>query len=84
MTAIILLRIRTFFDKFIKTLKQFKNEISNYFIARGNSGFAEGLNNKMKVLKRRCYGIFDTERLFQRAHLDVSGYRLYATNKGVS
>jgi len=35
----------------------------------------------MKVLKRRCYGIFDTGSLFQRAHLDVSGHRLYAVNK---
>ncbi len=64
----------TFFDKFIKTLRKFKNEISNYFIDRNSSGFAEGLNNKIKVLKRRCYGIFNVKRLFQRLHLDVSGY----------
>ena len=57
----------TFFNKFIKTLRKLKNEISNYFINRSTSGFAEGLNNKMKVLKRRCYGIFDVKSLFQRA-----------------
>ena len=74
----------TFFNKFIKTLRKLKSEIGNYFIDRNTSGFAEGLNNKMKVLKRRCYGIFDTGNLFQRAHLDVSGYRLYAVNKEVS
>lgn len=73
----------TFFNKFIKTLRKLKNEVGNYFIDRNTSGFAEGLNNKMKVLKRRCYGIFDLGSLFQRAHLDVSGYRLYATNKGL-
>lgn len=72
----------TFFNKFIKTFRKLKNEIGNYFIDRNSSGFAEGLNNKVKVLKRRCYGIFDTGSLFQRAHLDVSGYRLYAVNKG--
>ena len=64
----------TFFNKFIKTFSKFKNEISNYFIDRNSSGFAEGLNNKIKVLKRRCYGIFNVKRLFQRLHLDVSGY----------
>ncbi len=49
------------------------DEISNYFIDRNSSGFAEGLNNKIKVLKRRCYGIFNVTRLLQRLHLDVSG-----------
>ncbi len=73
----------TFFNKFIKTFKKLKNEIGNYFIDRNSSSFSEELNNKMKVLKRRCYGIFDTGSLFQRAHLDVSGYRLYAENKEV-
>jgi len=73
----------TFFNKFIRTLRKLRNEVGNYFIDRDTSGFAEGLNNKMKVLKRRCYGIFDTGSLFQRAHLDVSGYRLYAKNAGV-
>ena len=64
----------TFFNKFIKTFRKFKNEIANYFIDRNTSGFAEGLNNKIKVLKRRCYGIFNVKSLFQRLHLDVSGY----------
>ena len=73
----------TFFNKFIRTLRKLRNEVGNYFVDRDTSGFAEGLNNKMKVLKRRCYGIFDTGSLFQRAHLDVSGYQLYAENAGV-
>lgn len=64
------------FKTFIKTLKKYKNEIANYFIDRNTSAFVEGLNNKAKVLKRRCYGIFNVKRLFQRLHLDISGYRL--------
>ena len=64
----------TCFNKFIKTLRKFKNEISNYFLNRNTSAFVEGLNNKIKVLKRRCYGIFNVNRLFQRLYLDVSGY----------
>ncbi|MGZ8173611.1 transposase [Methylobacter sp.] len=30
------------------------SEITNYFIQRQSSGFVEGLNNKIKVIKRRC------------------------------
>jgi len=64
------------FNKFIKTLKKYRHEIANYFIDRNNSGFVEGLNNKAKVLKRRCYGIFNVKHFFQRLHLDISGYRI--------
>jgi len=72
------------FNKFILTLKKFKVEIANYFIKRQTSGFVEGLNNKIKVLKRRCYGIYNLKHMFQRLHLDISGYQLYTTKKGIS
>ncbi len=64
----------TCFNTFIKTLRKLMDEILNYFINRLNSGFVEGLNNKIKVLKRRCYGIFNIENLFQRMSIDLSGY----------
>ena len=73
----------TCFNKFIKTLNRFKEEIANYFIERQTSGFVEGLNNKIKVLKRRCYGMLNLKHLFQRLHLDISGYGLYAAHIGV-
>jgi hypothetical protein len=38
----------------------------------------EGFNTKLKVLKRRCYGIFNLNHLFQRLYLDLEGYRLFA------
>ena len=66
------------FNTFLKTLCKYKQSIVNYFINRHNSGFVEGINNKIKVLKRRCYGIRNVKHLFQRMHLDFSGYRLYA------
>ncbi|WP_295612960.1 transposase, partial [uncultured Lamprocystis sp.] len=53
-------------------------EITNYFLGRHNSGFVEGLNNKIKVIKRRCYGILNLGHLFQRIQLDLVGYKLYA------
>jgi transposase len=68
----------TCFDSFLTTLNNHFDQITNYFINRHNSGFVEGLNNKIKVLKRRCYGLLNLTRLFQRLFLDLEGYRLFA------
>ena len=67
----------TCFNTFLSTLAKRMCEIVNYFISRQTSGFVEGLNNKIKVIKRRCYGIFNVEHLFQRIHLDLVGYSLF-------
>jgi transposase len=66
------------YTRFLQTLEKAREEITNYFLHRQNSGFVEGLNNKIKVLKRRCYGIFNLPHLFQRLFLDLEGYRLFA------
>lgn len=66
------------FDDFLLMLDRWWDEITNYFIDRANSGFVEGLNNKVKVLKRRCYGIYNLDHIFQRIFLDLEGYRLFA------
>jgi transposase len=67
------------FEAFLKLLNTWWEEITNYFIHRENSGFVEGFNNKVKILKRRCYGIFNLKHLFQRIFLDLNGYRLFAS-----
>jgi transposase len=67
----------TGFDMFLNTLTNWFDEITNYFINRLSSGFVEGFNNKVKVLKRRCYGILNPRHLFQRLWLDLNGYRLF-------
>lgn len=66
------------FDTFIDTLARWMEPLLNYFIARETSGFVEGFNNKIKVLKRRCYGITNLAHFFQRIYLDIEGYRLFA------
>jgi transposase len=66
------------FDTFRHTLHHYWNEITNYFVDFQSSGFVEGLNNKIEVLKRRCYGIFNLGHLFQLLFLDLEGYRLFA------
>lgn len=67
------------FDSFLKTLNTFQSQIANYFNNRCNSGFVEGLNNKIKVIKRRCYGIFNIQHLRQRILLDTLGAELLIT-----
>ena len=66
------------FDTFINTLAHWWKEILNYFVDRETSGFVEGFNNKIKVLKRRSYGLTNLKHLFQRIYLDLEGYRLFA------
>ncbi len=69
------------FDTFLNTLETYKDEVANYFLDRLNSGFVEGLNNKIKVIKRRCYGLKNIGHLFQHLYLDLCGYVLYAPVK---
>ena len=53
-------------------------EIIHYFKDRDTSGFVEGFNNKVKVLKRRCYGLASGKRLFQRLIIDTKGRERFA------
>ena len=68
----------TCFNSFIKTLSRSMQEITNYFRDRWTSGFVEGLNNKIKVLKRRCYGLTHIGHIFQRIRLDLEGYSIFS------
>ncbi len=61
------------FNSFLGTMKTWLDQITNYFLERLTSGFVEGFNNRVKVLKRRCYGIFDVGQIFQRLTLDING-----------
>ena len=65
------------FNAFLTSLTNWFDEILHYFERRLTSGFVEGLNNKIKVIKRRCYGILRPEHLFQRIFLDLNGFRLF-------
>jgi transposase len=68
----------TCFAPFLNLLDARLDLIANYFINRQTSSFVEGLNNKVKVLKRRCYGLRNVARLFQRLTLDLEGYRRFS------
>lgn len=66
------------FDGFLALLDTWLDLIANYFVDHQTSAFVEGLNNKLKVLKRRCYGLCNVGRLFQRLTLDMDGYRRFS------
>jgi transposase len=44
------------FPTFRKTLYRWMDKIANYFHQRTTSGMVEGINNKIKLIKRRAFG----------------------------
>lgn len=69
---------------FIKTLKKNQTIVCNYFIRRETSGWVEGINNKVKVIKRRCYGLTNLKHFFQRIFLDLQGYDIFLGKQELS
>ena len=65
------------FNSFLGTVETWIDKIANYFLERLTSGFVEGFNNRAKLLKRQCYGIFNVDRIFQRLTLDINGYERF-------
>jgi transposase len=65
----------TCFNKFLRTLHNHLDEIANYFVKRASSGFVEGVNNKLKTITRRSYGLKRVDSLFRRLWLDLHGYQ---------
>jgi transposase len=47
---------RKYFDKLIKTLEKWWDELVNACIYKESNARQEGLNNKIKALKRRGFG----------------------------
>lgn len=50
----------------IQTIKNHLDGICNYFINRTTSGVMEGINNKIKVIKRQAYGFTNFDNLRAR------------------
>ena len=51
------------YNESIKTIKNHFDGICNYFIDRTTSGVMEGINNKIKLIKRQAYGFTNFENL---------------------
>lgn len=60
-----------------RTLQWWREQILNYFDDRVTNAFAEGITNRIKVMKRRSYGFHDPERYRQKVLL---GFRHRGTS----
>ena len=54
------------FNKLMKTISEWKNEIIAAVSTGYSNGYVEGCNNRTKVLKRTCYGIKKFKRMRNR------------------
>lgn len=68
-------KINSPFESFVKTYNHFQENILNYFKARASSGPVEGLNNKIKMIKRRGFGFRNVLQFTQRLFIDIN-YKL--------
>lgn len=57
------------FEKFLTTLSNWKESILNYFDGKVTNGFVEGMNNKIKLIKRKGFG-FTNHKHFRYRILD--------------
>jgi transposase len=60
-------------SKFVSTLRNRWEHILNYFRNRLTSGMVEGLNNKVKVIKRCAYGFGNFEHFALRILMECDG-----------
>lgn len=59
-----LVKARTVYCDVLTTIRNHLDGICNYFLSRTTSGVMEGINNKLKLIKRQAYGFvnFDNFR----------------------
>ncbi len=60
------------FAKFWTTYDNWKTGILNYFDGRYTSAAVEGINNKARVITKRCYGVKSADTLWNRLLLDLN------------
>lgn len=60
------------FSKFWTTYDNWKTGILNYFDGRYTSAAVEGINNKARVITKRCYGVKSADTLWRRLILDLN------------
>lgn len=62
-----------FLGCFIKTLAKWKRYILNYFQGRYSNGVVEGINNRIKLIKRRAFGYVNFGHFRQRVLIEFAG-----------
>ena len=62
-------RAKEYFPDSVKTITNWLDEIIAYFDNRTTSGVVEGINNKLKLIKRSSYGFRNFENYKNRCLL---------------
>jgi len=62
-----------FLGRFVKTLEKWKRYILNYFQGRYSNGVVEGINNRIKLIKRRAFGYVNFGHFRQRVLIEFAG-----------
>ena len=58
-----------YYKKSVKTIKRWLPEIVGYFESRTTNGVVEGINNKLKLIKRSAFGFRNFDNFEMRALL---------------
>lgn len=64
-----------YLDKFIKTFNNWYPYILNYFKGRWSNGMVEGINNRIKMMKRRAFGYNDFNSFRIRVLIEFLDFR---------
>ncbi|MBF0362601.1 MAG: transposase [Oligoflexia bacterium] len=65
------------FHSFVTTIKEHESSILNYFKNKRSSGPVEGLNNKVKGIKRRSFGFRNVINFTRRLFFDFNFANTY-------
>lgn len=61
-----LIRARSVYGNLVTTIHNHLNGICNYFLRRTTSGVMEGINNRIKLIKRQAYGFVNFDNFRSR------------------
>ena len=64
------------FERLARTIRDHKEGILAYIKDRLTNGFAEGINNRLRMIARRAYGFHSAESLISMLFLCAGGIEL--------
>lgn len=74
-TILTLEKKNKYLDKFIKTFNNWYQYILNYFKGKWSNGMVEGINNRIKMMKRRAFGYNDFNSFRTRVLIEFLAFR---------
>lgn len=59
-------KAQSLYSDSLKTIRNHLDTICNYFVSRTTNGVMEGINNRLKLIKRQAYGFMNFENMRRR------------------